>query len=160
MKLKSLLDYTKPDQICPLSQQDTEIFLMTCMMDINGKFKEDPPDAFNDSAPAQLRILQARLKWAGIAEKVSFPVKLFLCCLCDRPGTCVQWAYTLAHMLEKQSEQVTMDELTLFFPDGFPTEATMEECWDAQKGFANNLPGDNLLDQLEYWQPEKEAVPA
>jgi hypothetical protein len=163
MKLKSLIDFGPTKDCVPMTQEESEMFVTLCMNEIHPSGKPWPP--IDDSAPAVLRIMQSRLEWAGIESAINHPLKLFIACISDRPGVVVMWAYTLAHMLEKKNDPsviLKISDLAAQFPMGFPNEDAKNECWDAQKGHAHNVPGDNLMDQLEYWQPEskKESTDA
>lgn len=66
-------------------------------------------------------------------------------------GCLIMWAYTLHRMGQSLGHMVTIEDLAKAFPKGFPTERAQAEIWDAQKGSANNLPGDNLIDLKEMW---------
>ena len=52
---------------------------------------------------------------------------------------------------------MTLAALTQEFPWGFPTEAEMQKCWDAQK--VKREPGqmgsDNGVDNFETWSVPK-----
>ena len=151
MKLESLIDVMKDNKPQPMSKEDTEVFLQCGMIELQ---KPDLPTAVDDKSPLGLQILQGRLEWAGIADKVSFPVKMFISCLCDRPGKVVMWAYTLAHILEKNPglAKVNMAALAEEFPVGFPDDDVCHACWDAQKGHPHGEKRDNLMDVLEWWK--------
>ena len=151
MKLKSYLDVIKGTQPVPLTKEGTEMYVTTAMMDMKNP---NMTDVIDENAPAALRIMEQRLKWAGIDGKVSFPCKLFFSYMCDRPGKVVMWAYTLAHILELNGGQkVTMMKIAEYFPMGFPHVDLEQACWRLQKGMEHGHPEiDNMIDRLENWK--------
>jgi hypothetical protein len=150
MKLKSLIDVCAGKQMVPMDRNQMEGFFLCCMMEKDKRGHKPPPDR---DMSVSFRIVESRLEAAGILDKVSFPARLFVACLCDRPGLCVMWAYTLAHMLEKSGGMpVTMSSITENFPNGFPSDAQSNECWDAQKGHAHGVKADNLMDNFDWWK--------
>lgn len=151
MNLKSLIDFNTNPQ--PMDAKVSEGFIMLTMMEM-----KDPNfiDVIDKSSPVGLLILDKRLQWAGIADKVSFAVKLFIATISDRPGKVVMWAFTLVHMLELgknlSNGRVTMNTLANQFPMGFPGDDAEHECWRAQKGEAHGAKCDNLMDVREEWE--------
>lgn len=151
MQLESLIDVSTGGQTVPMSKEDTESFLTMGMLDMK---QPDLVETYKEDWPQAIKIMWKRLEWAGFGNKVSFPVQMFICCLCNNPAKVVMWAYTLAHMLEKDKTlaKVTMETLTKYFPDGFPQDEVYEACWISQKGKPRGVDEDNLMDIKEWWQ--------
>jgi hypothetical protein len=152
MKLESLIDTSKDNPLPPMTKEQTEVYLMLALPEMRNQAKEPAIDVDADQTPFVLKIIESRLRWAGIADKVSFGAKVFVAGLCDRPAKAVMWCYTFAHMLQLGAEKVNMKVLTNHFPMGFPTEEVQEACWDAQKGHVHGVKADNLMDKEEWWQ--------
>ena len=69
----------------------------------------------------------------------------------------VLWAYALKQLEHEVGGMVTVAALAEAFPSGFPTQATCEEAWAAQKLSALGLRpdeefGTNTLDNPVYWR--------
>lgn len=93
-------------------------------------------------------------------------VRIFCSMLCDRPGTAVMWAYTLAVLAqEKKGEEVTMSDWCDAFPMGIPSAQACQDAWEYQKvhNRVSNIDvmkrpaSDNCLDYQEFW-PKLAAV--
>ena len=79
--------------------------------------------------------------------KISGMVMLFLLDNFTSPSVAVMWVSFLRYIQEKNNlELVTMRDIFEYFPNGFPTNAGLDQKWDAQK----NNRGDNMLDEIMF----------
>lgn len=120
----------------PMTKEQSDTFIR-CVM---GDHPEEEAD-FRAKMHSKLMdnfgyaVLYKRLEVvAGIANKVSTFVTLFLTTLCKSPGDAVMWAYTLDYIYVLENGQnIDMNVLTSYFPMGFPTEDARHKAWDEQK---------------------------
>ena len=70
-------------------------------------------------------------------------VKAFLTCLVNTPGAAVMYLYYLKSKI-KSEVNVSMLEISMVFPMGFPSDLESHELWDLQK-----VEGNNLLDIVD-----------
>jgi len=154
MKLKSLLDefsHGGMSDRAPMTEEESRMFMSITMMDMQGI----PPEAekLTKEAPICL-IIDSRLEMAGVRTTVA--VLLWMDIVCDgNPGNAVMWAYTLCHIAEKRGHNtVTWDDLIMSFPNGFPVERTLRQCWEAQKQRPDSKKGipDNKMDMRASWE--------
>jgi len=75
----------------------------------------------------------------AIGLKISEPLCLFLCFLCSTPADAVMYLYAL----RARTEEASIHSLCEMFPDGFPSEESMQAVWDLQK-----ISKGNLLDYI------------
>lgn len=155
MKLKSLLDAAQ-DGVRQMTRRECEDMMACLMME-----KQKPDMGYpcpESELPLTLRIMDKRLEWVGVLDKVTFACRLFISSICDTPGLAVMWAYTLAHLHEQNpGKKVTLQTFAFAFPEGVPSEQATQKCWDAQKGHAHGVKADNLMDNRDWWlgQPHK-----
>lgn len=83
---------------------------------------------------------------------------VFIGLLFKTPGDAVMWAYTLNYIYllnvkynKSFSGKVTMQTIAETFPMGLPTEKSLQECWDKQKGKNMGEDCDNWIDNFDNW---------
>lgn len=156
-QIKSLLDI---DCLCdaptPMTKEQAEIFLRCTMFEQGLKQNLDELPAELEVMEKELlskdmgyQVIQGRLEWVGISDKVSFPVKLLIRFICDNPGQMSLWAYTFFQALKKY-KKITMSELTDMFPLGLPTSKDYSTLWDAQK--KKGAPHSNAIDNIAIYK--------
>lgn len=150
MKLKSLIEYS--DRCDQMTAGQTEMYLRSFYAEKECEQESGLPQKFADiELPKAYVTLNNRLDIFEKGEIASFHAKLFLSYLSKRPAECIMWAYTLCDMHERTGEKITMETLVEFFPDGFPDEEAMKECWHAQKD-DDNEEVPNRIDRPESWE--------
>jgi hypothetical protein len=85
-----------------------------------------------------------------IPERMQIDVKVLIWASdsITSPGIAVLWAYTIFRLAQKHGDKLSWDDFIYAFPNGFPTERSMQQAWEDQKGEG----GFNLLDQAETWK--------
>ncbi len=164
MRIKSLIDYCKEDvddnvfnepkykTVDKMSFEDFTLFFESARAENRLEENGIDPEIKNTF---MFRVFKNRLEAYAPDVICGNAPFVFLVCLCKTPAEAVMWAYTLKHMsILEHGEKITIKTLTKYFPTGFPKESTMHSCWDNQKGRANGVDGDNLLDYPEYWKFE------
>lgn len=97
-------------------------------------------------------MIEKRAEYIGL--EVSDQAKVFLMFETKSPGTAVMYLYAL----RSKFTSVTMNDLANVFPNGFPTEDTLEKMWDKQKGYTYNDSVDNYLDGLKFVNTKKNKM--
>jgi hypothetical protein len=149
---------------------DTIMFVFAAANIVENRFPTSPIPANDLPAAISLRytealaecfiaqILIGRLKTTDLV--FSPDVTAMLIALSTNPGRAVSWAYYLYEETRKRGA-LTMHDLALDFPMGFPTEEGAHAYWDSQKGRVQEPPMkgvDNVLDQEETWKPPVEET--
>lgn len=148
----------------PMSRKETEDFASILMMQrqpesraafaiCKGKDLPQTP-AFANEFSGVLAILAKRLEILTPEFEYDPLTVLFLAMLCDRPGKCVMWAFTLAKATKEMGVTITPDVLAQdCIPWGVPTEARQHQLWDDQKNLKTDdgLEHDNYIDTQEAW---------
>jgi hypothetical protein len=155
MKLKSLLDFKGKGYTEPMDQEQSKALIALCMMERQFLTVEQasPETQQLIETDRACQIFHRRLKFYGVDVS---PSVILLCSMESdgRPGTLVMWAYTCVHLAEKyQKGLITLEEFTLGFPMGFPTEKAKRECWELQKCKPDHAKGltDNEMDNSANW---------
>lgn len=133
----------------PLTDNESEMYMRCVMMDMEGvEFGQNPEWDKEVQASPQYQIISSRLGIAG--SKASIPVILFLSTLCNSPGKCVVWAYTLQMMRAIRGIEgpVKMEDLSYTFPMGFPVESEYSAAWSEQNSMSEN---GNFVDKYDNW---------
>jgi len=84
------------------------------------------------------QVLEKRAEFIGL--KLTDAVKFFLSVICNSPGEIVMYLY----VLRAKGVEYNMGRLAVLFPNGFPVDSALSECWDRQK-----IGGANMLDLLD-----------
>lgn len=128
----------------PLSEKDTRLFMSLTLT--TGPMPDGMANALKDSLGYQ--IVTGQLN--NYRVPASWQLRVWLSAISDRPGVCVMWAYTVALLAKDQPGEVTMEDWTLAFPWGVPTQFAIDKAWEAQKVYDGKGP-DNWLDRSEQW---------
>jgi hypothetical protein len=160
--MSPVLSYLDIDQnkARPMTEEECRLF-MECVfaekreLETKGKL-EAFTEEISKECGAVGQIFEKRLSWPACVSQqcafVSVPCALFVLSLAGgSPGKIVMWAYTINRMYQRKRDLITMDDLSLCFPWGFPTEPQEHELWDAQKGSRHGVKCDNMVDQIETW---------
>lgn len=148
VKLKDLRDAYKIAH-APMSRDQTDTFIRASLLDENIKTPFDEQDGAMLGGLGQ--VLWKRLSHPHSVE-VSKGAAVVAITAADRIGAVVLWAYTLHEMWKKLGRMVTVQDIAMAFPTGFPTPDAVEKIWNAQKGYNNGeTSGRNLIDDEAYW---------
>lgn len=168
--MKSYLD-TPRDRQQPLNKEAftalyvlgrREAMIGVRAYDYNIPLAEQLPEVNPEVAKATeesigFRILTSRLKPHGV--KITPLTLAFLTLLCENPGKCVVWAFTIFCATKRRPETVyALEHFCDDFPFGIPDETYQREVWEAQK--APHAPLGNLLDIAEDWPKYAEQIEA
>lgn len=89
------------------------------------------------------QIIKSRLE--SLHAAVDVEVAMFLVSLsCGLPGTAVMWCHAMKRLSMDKGVPVSLTILCEQWPNGFPTEKTLQMLWQAQK----TQKGYNLLDSV------------
>lgn len=114
-------------------EADIGELLLAC---VTGEKESIPmPDEFKTEYLFSLVTKRANM----IGLKISDPLCLFLSFLCSTPADAVMYLYAL----RARTEEASIHSLCEMFPDGFPSEESMQAVWDLQK-----ISKGNLLDYI------------
>ena len=153
--MATVLSYLDSDEKgrAPMTKEETEMFMKCFFLD-----KTKPDSVLDEKMSEELgflgQVMYKRLSWQpdGRVVQVSPGAAIFAMILSKGiVGNAVMWAYTLNRMYNMKKSRVTLEDLTVAFPWGFPTEEEYGRLWDAQKAYKHGLEGDNLVDQPETW---------
>lgn len=154
--MNSLLNYTKPNQVVPMTQTQTKCMMLEVFGDVTPfreAIKEQPEIGKNFA-------VQLFTKRAD-AYKMDCTIHalFFILEMCETPAQIVMWMCTFYRIqqLEKVSI-VTTSHIAKFFPVGLPSEDSMRELWDSQKCSHEEAPLGNKMDDFNNWQISKEEV--
>ena len=90
------------------------------------------------------KVFSRRLVAHGV--RVHIGAALFVLSLQETPAHAVLWAWTLFNMQRDDNHVISLSDICMAFPNGFPTPDAYSACWDAQK-----VGGANALDNSETW---------
>lgn len=119
----------------PMTKETTTAFLSLLMSE---EFKKEIDDEIKKTF--LYRIIDSRADHIGL--KLTDQLKTFLMFATKSPGSAVMYLY----VLRSKSENMTMQDLAILFPMGFPSDDSLQEMWDLQKGYVNGETVDNCLD--------------
>jgi len=86
------------------------------------------------------QVIEKRSNVIGL--KINQYVTMMLNFLSKSPGEAIMYVYYLKSKLK--NNELNMTSLTFTFPEGFPSESSLESLWRSQK-----IGGENLLDMVE-----------
>jgi hypothetical protein len=148
--LPSLLD---SKAVSPMDRDLTDIFIKCTLMETHLDRKNEQEYFTETTAlemgPGALILWHRLIAYAPnqkLVAKLTLSAALVVASQCRKPGTSVLWAFTLNRMFQNQNQPVTLADLALAFPIGFPTEEAESEVWEAQKGNNWGEKVDNMLD--------------
>jgi hypothetical protein len=125
-----------------MDPQTAEGFIV-CSINIPGTITLDELQANpNGGVAVQIFCNRAKLIDLDMAGNAA----LFICSICESPGTLVMYAYALrSWQVRHQNRKITMDVIGKeLFPMGFPSIQSLSHAWDSQK-----VGGGNLLDRCD-----------
>lgn len=140
----------------PMSEEVGQILMSTLFIErdgAEGKMSAEDKSSFEGCFIYQ--VLVKRLEAYGV-ECEGFYVPLFLTALIEAsgyptPAHAVMWAYTMYCVYRKNDRKpLTLEEVVMAFPNGFPKEDEYVRKWEEQKGGNYELKHDNLLDSLGW----------
>lgn len=132
----------------PMDKEQSEMFIRLLMGEMQGNVQPFTPEKANEIGFLG-KVLLSRLDLGGV--KISMFLALWCVVLSNgSPGGVVQWAWTLREMwLAQDKRMVVINDWTMAFPMGVPTEEECSRVWDLQK--QEGAPAGNGLDRGEVW---------
>lgn len=139
----AFLSKRRPPDAVLMSKEQTHAFASLCMLETSGS---DTTQLEKDlSKDFLFQVLKSRAD--AYKLDYSIPLMVFIAILsAGRPGTAVMWVHALLRLQQTTKQKVTLTSLAVAYPVGFPTEATLQEMWDSQKGIGGAV--DNYLDTV------------
>lgn len=134
--------------VMPMNEQISAMFFNMTVME-NQQRKLNIPEIQNQFL---YQLIEKRAEYIGL--ELSDQAKVFLMFETKSPGTAVMYLYAL----RSKFTSVTMNDLANVFPEGFPTEDTLEKMWDKQKGYTYGAKVDNYLDGLQFVNTKKNKM--
>lgn len=117
--------------------------------------------AFYDQAKEEFIVKMCEKRCEVLEINIDQAVLLYITLvLAPNPAVVVMYLHAIAQ--KTRNEVFTINDFCELFPNGFPTEETLNEAWDAQKvrdakiGMGN----DNLLDNPDVFKALYEGSPA
>lgn len=138
--LKEWSDKFFASPVRQMTHSEAELFIAITMNQRSGKNKQVPAEV---AEHISYKIIEQRAGYVGL--KIDPWAIVWLMHLSKSPGECVMWVYAL----RCRKQEVKFEDFTDWFPFGFPTDAALRDCWEAQKGSFNDDSGirsDNRLD--------------
>ena len=144
--IRTFDDLTRSD-LRPLTF-DEQVILTSALMFQDDQWENLVRD-FKTSRP--YKIIQKRVEVMSDMI-VSDRVLVFASMLCDSPGELFIWAFNLHLLWIEAEDTLDIQVISEKFQRGVPDEDAMQEIWDSQKGFNNDMEADNLLDLMIVWK--------
>lgn len=132
----------------PMDKEQSEMFMRLLMGEMQGKTQPFTPEQATEFGFLG-KVLLSRLDLGQI--KISTALALWCIVLSNgSPGGIVQWAWTMRELfLQHGKRMLTVNDWTMAFPMGVPTEEECSRIWDLQK--QEGAPAGNGLDRGEVW---------
>lgn len=118
--------------------------LLRLMVVAKGRLLDEVQADSLDDADFLGKVFARRIAFHGI--RVHIGAALFVLFLQETPAHAVLWVWTLFNLQRDDDHVISLSDICMAFPDGFPTSAAYSACWDAQK-----VGGANALDNSETW---------
>lgn len=137
----------------PMDKEQSEMFMRLVLGEIQGNIQLFTTEEANEFGFLG-KILLRRLDLGQI--KISTALALWCIVLSNgSPGVIVQWAWTMrALFIQHDKRIVNVNDWTMAFPMGVPTEDECSRVWDLQK--QEGAPAGNGLDRGEVWTVNSE----
>ena len=130
-----------PTQQLSSNQSD---LLLRLMVVAKGRLLDEVQADSLDDVDFLGKVFSRRLVAHGV--RVHIGAALFVLFLQETPAHAVLWAWTLFNMQRDDDHVISLSDVCMAFPNGFPTPDAYSACWDAQK-----VGGANALDNSETW---------
>jgi hypothetical protein len=132
----------------PMDKEQSSMFMRLMLAEMQGSIEEfGDKQAHEFGFPGQ--VLKKRLDLGPI--KISTALALWLVLLSEgNPGSIVMWAWTMRELFVQHNHRMlTVNDWTMAFPMGVPTEEERSRIWDLQK--QDGAPAGNGLDRGHIW---------
>lgn len=123
---------------------DQSDLLLRLMVVAKGRLLDEVQADSLDDVDFLGKVFSRRLVAHGV--RVHIGAALFVLSLQETPAHAVLWVWTLFNLQRDDDHVISLSDICMAFPDGFPTSAAYSACWDAQK-----VGGANALDNSETW---------
>lgn len=147
-----------PSDIRPMTKAQTESLIMCTMLERNAAAEVEASKAVNDPDSAPLYCMIDRrlaVMVPNLYQNIPLSVKLYAALMCERPGTAILWAWTLARMAKNLTKPFKLADLFRnceALGEGVPIMSAVKRVWDSQKVQGHKFPeSDNVVDYEAAW---------
>lgn len=132
----------------PMDEEQSEMFIRLVMGELQGNVQPFTPEKAIEIGFLG-KVLWSRLDLGGI--KISMFLALWCIVVSNgNVGRVVQWAWTMRELYIQHGKRLlVVNDWTMAFPMGVPTEEECSRVWDLQK--QEGAPAGNGLDRGEVW---------